>query len=169
MEQVLFDLSIRHAGNMSKPAESALLEKDVEALDSSLGEDLGVCHAVRPPNAEDVPQISQIACVRPLFLSGVKSSRLGTIEKGAEDAGSTYGACMCGGVDDQLAVFPDSFDQTNKGRAARSMRRLVSVSRQRSFDTVEPRLICEFVPACVVIDCDFGLVFQTMAHNVSPF
>ena len=78
--------------------------KDVEALGSSLGEDLGVCHAVRPLIAEDVPQISQMECVRPLFLSGVKNSKLGATEKGAEEVAFVYSDR---GSDDQLAIFPD--------------------------------------------------------------
>lgn len=103
IERVLWDPSIWHVVNMSQPVESAL---GVEVLDSSLGEDLGVCHAVRPLVAQDVPQMSQIEYVQPLFLSGVRSPSLAAIEEGAEDAGSVYSHL---GMDDQFAVLPRLF------------------------------------------------------------
>ena len=90
IEQALCDPFIRYAVNTSKPEKSALLEKDLEVLDSSLG-DLGVCHSTRPLNAEDGHQISQMECIQPLFLSRVKNPRLAAIEEGAKDTDSVYG------------------------------------------------------------------------------
>ena len=90
IEQALWDPFIRHAVNTSKPEESALLEKGLEVLDSSLG-DLGVCHSTRPLDSEDGHQISQMECIQPLSLSRVKNPRLAAIEGGTKDTDSVYG------------------------------------------------------------------------------
>ena len=141
IEQVLWDPFIRHAVNMSKPAESALLEKDVEALDSSLG---------------------------PLFQSGVKSPRLAAIEEGAEDRGSVYGHL---GLDGQLAVLQESFDQSGKGRGCSSDAPVGLSIREKSSGTVKPRYVHSFTTSSLLlcIDCDFRRILDTLVHNVSLF
>ena len=55
------------------------MEKDVEALDSSLGEEISVCHVFRPLDAGAgavVPEISQMECVQYLFLVWSKESKI---------------------------------------------------------------------------------------------
>ena len=132
VERVLWDPSIRHAVNISQPVESAL---GVEVLDSSLGDDLGVCHAVRPLDAKDVPQISQMECVQSLFLSGVRSPRLAAIEEGAADALYTatliWSACR----------FPQTLlSKLEKVEAASPICLLVSVSRGDRVTVIGPDL-----------------------------
>ena len=144
IERVLWDPSIRHAVNISQPAESAL---GVEVLDSALGEDLGVGHAVRPLDAEDVPQISQMECVQSLFLSGVRSPRLAAIEEGAEDA--FYTATLIWMV--SLPFSPDSFEQTGKGRGCKPDVPVGLGIQRRSCDTDWPRYVNSFTTSSLLL------------------
>ena len=69
VEQVLGDYPIFRTREMSKPAESALLEEGDQALESISIEDLSVRNEVTPFDGQTMPQISQMECVESLFLA----------------------------------------------------------------------------------------------------
>ena len=46
VEQIFWDPHIRHAGNMSEPAETVLPKQCVKTGEASAGEHLIVCHLV---------------------------------------------------------------------------------------------------------------------------
>ena len=73
VEQVLGGSRIFYTKDMSKPAESALLEKGDRDLEASPTEHPGVRQEVRPFHGQNTPQVSHMEWVEPIFLSGVVS------------------------------------------------------------------------------------------------
>ena len=68
-----------------------------------------------------MPQVSQMECVEPLFLSGVECPILAAVAKGTEDAISVYSHPSVDGQPQKILV------NLAKAEAARPMRLFISV------------------------------------------
>ena len=72
VEQVLGSSRIFYTKDMSKPAESALLEKGDRDLEASPTEHPGVRQEVRPFHGQNTLQVSHMECVEPISQSNLE-------------------------------------------------------------------------------------------------
>ena len=79
-----------------------------------------------------MPQVSQMECVEPLFLSGVECPRLAAVANGTEDASSVYSHLSVDGQPHTILLVTLA-----KAEAARPIRLFISVSKARSSDTID--------------------------------
>ena len=87
VDDVFWNATILHTADMIQPSQSVLSKQSVHTWKTSTRQHISVGYFVLPGNSHDTADASQVECVEPSLLPGIRSPCFAAIQQCADSTG----------------------------------------------------------------------------------